>query len=210
MPPNFNLGAASGGLATYFDIHTTAAFTGSVVITVAYDTVQFPWNPVANPAGAKPALLHYTLGQWIDITTGVDVAKGTISGTTTSFSPFAIATHHVFSWSGVLRPVNVDGSSVFKQGSTIPVKFSLTGADAGIANLTAKLYLSQSDAVDPIAANEAVSTSAADSGNTFRYDASAQQYIFNLSTRSLSQGTWRLRIDLGDGTDHVVKIQIKK
>ena len=210
LPPNFDLGAASGGLATYFDIHTTAAFTGSVVITVAYDTAQFPWNPVTNPAGAKPALLHYTQGQWVDITTGVDVAKGTVSGTTTSFSPSAIATHHVFSWSGVLRPVNTDGSSIFKQGSTIPVKFSLTGADAGIANLTAKLYLSQSSTVDPVAANEAVSTSAADSGNTFRYDAMAQQYLFNLSTRSLSQGAWRLRIDLGDGTDHVVKIQIKK
>src|SRR5205814_1146556 len=40
-----------------------------------------------------------------------------------------------FSWSGVLQPVNADGSSVFKLGSTVPVKFRLTGSSAGITDL---------------------------------------------------------------------------
>ena len=44
-------------------------------------------------------------------------------------------------WSNVLQPVNADGSSVFKLGSTVPVKFQLTGASAGISNLSARLYL---------------------------------------------------------------------
>ena len=41
----------------------------------------------------------------------------------------------------VLQPVNADGSSIFKLGSTVPVKFQLTGASAGITNLQARLYL---------------------------------------------------------------------
>ena len=90
------------------------------------------------------------------------------------------------------------------------MKFKLTGADAGITNLHAKLYISQVSTVDPSEANEADSTSAADSGNTFRYDTTTGQYIFNLSTKNLTQGTWYLRIDLGDGVDHIVQIKLKK
>jgi hypothetical protein len=109
-----------------------------------------------------------------------------------------------------LQPINADGSSVFKRGSTVPVKFKLTGTDAGITNLNAKLYIAQVDSVNPVAANEAVSTSGADTGNTFRYDATAGQCIFNLSTKDLSQGTWYLRIDLADGVNRIVPIKLKK
>jgi hypothetical protein len=45
---------------------------------------------------------------------------------------------------------------------------------------------------------EIISTSAADSGNTFRL--SDDLYIFNLSTKSLSPGTYRLFVDLQDGS----------
>lgn len=116
----------------------------------------------------------------------------------------------VVSWSGILQPINPDGSSVFKLGSTVPVKFKLTGDSAGITNLNAKLYLAQTDTVDLVATNEAVSTSASDIGNTFRYDSTAGQYIFNLSTKNLAQGTWYLRIVLGDGVSHIVQIKLKK
>jgi hypothetical protein len=34
-------------------------------------------------------------------------------------------------WSGVLAPINADGSSVFKAGRAVPVKYLLTGEDAG-------------------------------------------------------------------------------
>ena len=37
----------------------------------------------------------------------------------------------------MLQPINADGSSVFKAGSTVSVKFQLTGASAGITNATA-------------------------------------------------------------------------
>ncbi|HZO91930.1 MAG TPA: PxKF domain-containing protein [Chthonomonadaceae bacterium] len=210
LPPNFEIAGQTSGFPTYFDITSTASFTGAVQIGIAYDPAQFPYDPVANPTGDKPALLHFVNGAWVDITTSIDTVNHKVYGQTFSFSPFAIAKRHLLSWSGVLQPINADGSSVFKRGSTVPVKFQLTGASASITNLNAKLYLAQADSVDPITANEAVSTSAADTGNTFRYDPTAGQYIFNLSTTNLSQGTWYLRIDLGDGTNNIVRVKLKK
>jgi hypothetical protein len=93
----------------------------------------------------------------------------------------------------------MDCSSVFKLGSTIPVKFKLTGACAGSPNIVARIYLAKITNSIIGSDIEAISTSAADSGNMFRYDGNSGQYIFNLATKPLSAGTWQIRIDLGDG-----------
>jgi hypothetical protein len=115
-----------------------------------------------------------------------------------------------YSWSGVLQPVNADGSSIFKLGSTVPVKFQLTGACSGITNDSAHLMLAQFSN-DILGTDiEATSTAAADTGNTFRYDPSGNLYIFNLATKSLSKGTWLLRINLGDGVmNRTAEISLK-
>jgi hypothetical protein len=115
-----------------------------------------------------------------------------------------------FSWSGLLQPINVDGSSVFKLGRTVPVKFSLTELSASITNALAKLTIAK--VTNSVAGSviEADSTSAADIGNQFRYDPSAGQYIYNLATSGLSQGTWQLRVDLGDGVVHTTLISFRK
>jgi large repetitive protein len=113
-------------------------------------------------------------------------------------------------WSNVLSPLNLDGSSVYKIGSTIPVKFQLTGTAAGIGNLPAKLYYAKISNNLPGTEVEALSTASADTGNLFRYDATAKQYIFNLSTKGFSEGTYQLRIDLGDGVSHTVNITSRK
>jgi hypothetical protein len=56
---------------------------------------------------------------------------------------------------------------------------------------------------------EAVTNVAATSGNTFRYDPVAGQYVFNWSTKGLSSGTYRLKIDLGDGGMRTVDVSLK-
>lgn len=114
-----------------------------------------------------------------------------------------------FSWSGVLKPLNADGSSVFKAGSTVPVKFKLTGADADIPGLVATLSYAQ--IINGVAGkvNEAGSSVAASSGNQFRHDSGSGQYVFNWSTKGLSPGSYELIIDLGDGSQHTVNISLK-
>jgi hypothetical protein len=112
-------------------------------------------------------------------------------------------------WSNFLQPVNADGSSNFKLGSTVPVKFQLTGASTGITNLVARLYIQRMGAGSAGSELEAISTSNATTGNLFRYDATAGQYIFNLGTKTLSTGTYKLRIDLGDGVLRTVNITLR-
>jgi hypothetical protein len=119
-----------------------------------------------------------------------------------------------FAWSGVLDPINWDGSSIFKLGSTIPVKFQLTDPCASNSSLVAHIYVAKVLNMVTGSELEATSTSAADTGNTFRY-AGNGQYIFNLATKPLSVGTWQIRIVLGrdlNGNDinGLVNISLKK
>lgn len=45
--------------------------------------------------------------------------------------------------------------------------------------------------------------------NYFRYDPTAGQYIYNLSTVGYTVGTYLLRAHLNDGTDHDVYISVR-
>jgi hypothetical protein len=115
-PAGFTLGDPP----LYYEIDTTATFTGPVTVCFNYGGVTF--------ASGTPRLLHYDedLQSWIDITTSVDAATSTICGLTSSFSPFAIATSEVVS-SGFDAPINPAGSyqNVVKGGSTVPLKFTV-------------------------------------------------------------------------------------
>jgi len=91
----------------------------------------------------------------------------------------------------------------------VPVKFQLTAASAALTNLPALIYVSPLSGGVTGSELEAESTSAADSANVFRYDGSSGQYIFNLATKTLTQGTWQIRIDLQDGSPHTVTVSFK-
>jgi hypothetical protein len=110
---------------------------------------------------------------------------------------------------GIAQPVNADGSSVFKAGSTVPLKFAVSDeAGTPATGLAPKLRLA------PLAGSiwgtelEAVSSSSADTGSTFR-EAAAGSYVFNLSTKGMAVGTWQARIDLGDGTQIVAQFSLR-
>lgn len=67
----------------YYKITTTATFAGNVTVTIIYDP-----SKVTNENALK--LLHYESGNWTDVTTSLDTANNTISGTVSSLSPFVI------------------------------------------------------------------------------------------------------------------------
>jgi hypothetical protein len=112
-----------------------------------------------------------------------------------------------YTWLGVLPPINADGSSVFKAGSTVPVKFAVTGSCA--SSLVATLAYTRLGSSVAGGVNEAVSTGAATSGNQFHYDATTGLYVFNWSTKGLMAGTYQLQIDMGDGVTHTVKVGLR-
>jgi hypothetical protein len=90
-----------------------------------------------------------------------------------------------FSTSGFLQPINADGTSVFKYGSTIPVKISFTNCDGSTpADLAPTIKLTMISGATPgLQINEPVSTSAADTTGVMRF--STNQYIYNLATKPL-------------------------
>lgn len=141
------------------------------------------------------------------------VGSTTVTSTATDAamnqSDCAFQVNVVFAWSGVLQPVNADGSSVFKLGSTVPVKFKLTDLSSGITDAVATLSYAMLANSVPGPINEAVSTADATTGNLFRYDASSQQYIFNWSTKGLSVGSYELMIDFNDGLAHTVIVGLR-
>ena len=91
--------------------------------------------------------------------------------------------------------------------SRLPVRGTRTGASAGITDAQIHLLLYKvSDSVvgDPV---DVESTSAATTGNLFRYENGA--YVFNLSTAGLTAGTYQLQVDMGDGVIRAINISLK-
>lgn len=79
-----------------------------------------------------------------------------------------------------------------KLGSTVPVRYTLNlpaGQDPNSMTFRGCINFAEAGKAAPTeGAAENLSTNA-DTGCTFRYDASAGQYVFNLSTRSMKVGT---------------------
>lgn len=124
----------------------------------------------------------------------------------TNTSSYAV----VYDFQGFMPPIKVNNSSIFKHGSTIPVKFRIADADGryvstAVANLTYQKI--SGDILGSI--EEPVSTSASDTGNMFRYNTEDYLYIYNLNTDDMSTGTYQLNINLDDGMVKSVWISIK-
>ncbi|NOZ58432.1 MAG: hypothetical protein GXO66_02475, partial [Euryarchaeota archaeon] len=77
LPSSFRL------LGSYYDITTTAGYSGSVEVCIAYNESQ---------AGDENnlRLLHNENGTWVDVTTSVDTASNTVCGTVRGFSEFVV------------------------------------------------------------------------------------------------------------------------
>ena len=179
----------------------TATSASGAVVTYTAPTAKDIVDGAVAASCDKASGSTFALGSTTVVCTAKDAA-GNIG--TESFTVTVTA-----AWSNVLQPVNADGSSIFKLGSTVPVKFQLTGASAGISNLSGRLYLQRTGAGATGTVLEAISTSNATTGNLFRYDATSNQYVFNLGTKTLSAGTYQLRVDLGDGVLRTVNISLR-
>ena len=107
----------------------------------------------------------------------------------------------------MLQPINANGTSVFKLGRIVPIKFQLTGASAPLTDAVVRLYVAK--VADSIVGTEeeADSTSNATEGNLFRY--ADGQYMFNWDTSGLSAGTYQLRFDMGDGVQRTALVSLR-
>jgi len=108
-----------------------------------------------------------------------------------------------------LQPINADGSSVFKQGSTVPVKFRVCdakGNSIGTPGVVASFQQIQTINGTESTVNEPVDST---TPNTeFRW--SGDQWVFNMNTKTLTAGkTYTYRVTLNDGTSFDFKFGLK-
>jgi len=78
-PTSFRLGT----LQVYYDVNTTAMFSGPITVCFTDDNTQFSRENALK-------LFHYSSSAWTNVTTTLDTTGNVICGTTTSLSTFVV------------------------------------------------------------------------------------------------------------------------
>jgi hypothetical protein len=109
-----------------------------------------------------------------------------------------VTVQYVFEGGGILQPINPGPpSSIFRYGSTIPVKVKVRDCNGSYpGTLVLKVTFQKLSGSTPDGAvSEPYSTSEADVGNQMRFTGSPDnQYIFNMASKSMPDGTATYRI----------------
>jgi len=186
-PTGFKLGSPP----MYYNLNTTAAFSGTLTVCVNYAGTTF-----GNPS--KLQLFHYENNAWIDVTTSVDTTTRAICGTVNSLSPFAIFESAYAA--SIQPPINGDGSSIFAASrGVIPVKFTLTLNGTITCQLPpATISLTRTTGDTTGVVNESSFSMQSDSGLNFRIDIPNCQYAYNLGASTLGKGMYSVQIMSGN------------
>lgn len=121
-----------------------------------------------------------------------------------------------YRFDGFLQPINDTAhqvgtsTSVFKAGSTIPVKLQLrNAAGTAVQSAGAPVWLTPvKGGTMSLPVDETVQTVSADSGLAYRYDATAGQYIYNWKTGT-GGNYWQIGVKLDDGQTYYVNIGLR-
>jgi hypothetical protein len=121
-------------------------------------------------------------------------------------------------WSGFSQPINDtvfypnQAKSVFKAGSTVPVKFQLKDSFGTIVKAsTTPVWLAPQKGSSMTAnIDELVYTNTGTEGNLFKWDPESKQYIYNWSTKGLQAGYWyKISVKLDDGNIYSVIVGLR-
>jgi alpha-tubulin suppressor-like RCC1 family protein len=107
-----------------------------------------------------------------------------------------------------------DQSKSHKLGSTVPIKLQLCDASgSNMSSSSVAVHSSGLKKVDSTASTDLDPTSAPNPDSDFRYDATlggTGGYIYNLSTKNLTTGTWALSFTAGsDPTAHTIRFDVR-
>ncbi|HEX6354452.1 OmpL47-type beta-barrel domain-containing protein [Actinophytocola sp.] len=126
---------------------------------------------------------------------------------------------NLYRFGGFTQPINDPGiqpgstTSVFKAGSTVPVKFQLRNLAGAVvaARSSAPQFLTPVKAGATTApVNETTTTESSTVDGAFRWDPAAGQYIYNWQTKGLTAGYYyRIGVRLDDGQTFFVSVGLK-
>jgi hypothetical protein len=155
-------------------------------------------NPVV--ACAPPSNALFPLGSSTVSCTATDAAGNVARG---SFTVRVIV-----KYKGLLPPIADDGSSRFRVGLPVPLRFELAGPSSNICDLSAKLFIAPVNAAGVVGPERPAAGLPPGAGNLFYFLPIINQYAMLLDTRAMSAGAWQLRVDLGDGEVHTDRITL--
>lgn len=129
------------------------------------------------------------------------------------FDDFKFQENGANTFLGYFNPLLNDGTALFQSGRTIPVKFQLAAPDGSfVTDAIASIQVFRVIDTPTGTVEMSVDTlpsGLSNTGSLFRFDPISSQYIYNLSTRGYSRGTYLLRTTLNDETTHDVNFSIK-
>jgi probable HAF family extracellular repeat protein len=108
-----------------------------------------------------------------------------------------------------LLPIRPNGSSIFRVGRPVPVRFKLTGASAVITDLQAKLVATKISSTVQGTSEDTSDETVDDTDLVFKYRALLKWYAYRWKTSNQTQGTYRLEAVLGDGVSHSINVSLK-
>jgi hypothetical protein len=143
-------------------------------------------------------------GKNINFDLGATVTSFTINGGGTNQvvlvgnppGPLTLVQVAPYTFSGFLPPLNKN--LAFASGRTVPIKFQLTDLNGN--------FISSLSDVTALAVIYPDGSAHAISG--LRYDATANQFIANWSTKGLATGSYTISLSLLDGTTQTVTVQL--
>lgn len=186
-PAGFKLGTPP----TYFDLSTTASYSGPITVCINYGGISFGNQ-------SKLRLFHFENGGWVNVTTTLNTSTMMICGGVTSLSPFGVFEYEYSA--AVQAPIAADGSSVFNANrGVVPVKFTATLNGAPTCALPAAM-ISVFSMIGGglVTVNQSEYIMPADSGTSFRIDTTSCQYVYNLDAKTLGPGKYTIYISNGD------------
>jgi len=210
-------------------IKTNQTITWNALATMTYggplSSTQLNATVVGVAGGSAPGALTYTPAAGTILPAGSNSLTVTAAATANYNSATKTVTISVLylgistSCDGdaghqILQPINADGTSVWKQGSTVPAKFrvcDVNGNSIGTAGVVANFFVYQTKNGTVTNVDETNITST--NSLYWNFDPTGQQWIFNIGTKtgavSSPNTTYWLEIDLNDGSKILFEFGLK-
>ena len=205
-------------------------------LTIVSDTTPPTLNPIvspnpvylngtatvtANATDSGSGIATQSCGPLFTNTVGTKTVTCTATDNAGNTATATVSYKVIYRFDGFLQPINDTGhtqtcgssctTSIFKGGSTVPVKFQLKDANGNVVqSVSLPTWITpQKGSATSSPVDESLYSDPATTGTNYRWDGSSQ-YIYNWSTKGFTSGYyWRIGVTLDDGQTYYVNIGLR-